>query len=93
MGEQVMELSQKSRRGRKHLNLNPASNLNPNWRISTTEFSQSSMNCMRTSSSLRPTWGLQTSRAHERGRDRIEGFKRALRDILEAADRADREWH
>lgn len=26
------------------------------------------------------------------GKDRIEGFKRALRDILEAADRADREW-
>ena len=25
-------------------------------------------------------------------RDRIEGFKRALRDILQAADRADREW-
>ena len=24
--------------------------------------------------------------------DRIEGFKRALRDILQAADRADREW-
>lgn len=29
----------------------------------------------------------------ERARkDRIEGFRRALRDILEAADRADREW-
>jgi hypothetical protein len=26
-------------------------------------------------------------------KDRLEGFKRALRDILEAADRADREWH
>jgi hypothetical protein len=26
-------------------------------------------------------------------RDRIEGFKRALRDILRAADRAGREWH
>ena len=25
--------------------------------------------------------------------DRREGFKRALRDLLEAADRADREWH
>lgn len=25
-------------------------------------------------------------------KDRIEGFKRALRDILQAADRADREW-
>jgi hypothetical protein len=25
-------------------------------------------------------------------RDRIKGFKRALRDILDAADRADREW-
>ena len=25
-------------------------------------------------------------------KDRIDGFKRALRDILEAADRADREW-
>ena len=25
--------------------------------------------------------------------DRIEGFKRALRDILQAADEADREWH
>lgn len=31
-----------------------------------------------------------SSRAHK---DRIEGFKQALRDILEAADRADREWH
>ncbi len=30
------------------------------------------------------------SRAHK---DRIDGFKRALRDILEAANRADREWH
>lgn len=29
----------------------------------------------------------------ERARkDRIEGFRRALRDILQAADRADREW-
>jgi hypothetical protein len=28
-------------------------------------------------------------RAHQ---DRIEGFKRSLRDILQAADRADREW-
>lgn len=26
-------------------------------------------------------------------KDRIAGFKQALRDILEAADRADREWH
>lgn len=26
-------------------------------------------------------------------KDRIEGFKRALRDILQAADQADREWH
>jgi hypothetical protein len=26
-------------------------------------------------------------------RDRIEGFKRALRDILQAADRGGREWH
>ena len=25
-------------------------------------------------------------------KDRIEGFKRALRDIVQAADRADREW-
>ena len=25
-------------------------------------------------------------------KDRILGFKRALRDILDAADRADREW-
>jgi hypothetical protein len=25
-------------------------------------------------------------------KDRIEGFKRSLRDILQAADRADREW-
>lgn len=25
--------------------------------------------------------------------DRIAGFKQALRDILEAADRADKEWH
>ena len=25
-------------------------------------------------------------------KDRIQGFKRALRDILQAADRADREW-
>jgi hypothetical protein len=25
-------------------------------------------------------------------RDRIKGFKRALLDIIEAADRADREW-
>jgi len=25
-------------------------------------------------------------------KDRIEGFKRALRDLLEAANRADREW-
>ena len=25
-------------------------------------------------------------------KDRIEGFKRALRDILQAADRAEREW-
>ena len=26
-------------------------------------------------------------------KDRIEGFRRALRDILQAADQADREWH
>lgn len=26
-------------------------------------------------------------------KDRIEGFKRALRDILQAADQAEREWH
>ena len=32
----------------------------------------------------------ESSRARK---DRIEGFKRVLRDILEAADRADREWH
>jgi len=32
----------------------------------------------------------ERSRAH---RDRIQGFKQALRDLLEAADRADREWH
>ncbi len=25
-------------------------------------------------------------------KDRIQGFKRALRDILQAADRAEREW-
>ena len=25
-------------------------------------------------------------------KDRIEGFKRALRDLLQAANRADREW-
>jgi len=25
-------------------------------------------------------------------KDRIEGFKRALRDLLQAAERADREW-
>jgi len=34
--------------------------------------------------------------AHQASRrarkDRIEGFKRALRDLLQAADRADREW-
>jgi hypothetical protein len=36
------------------------------------------------------TASLESKRA--RG-DRIEGFKRALRDILQAADRADREWH
>ena len=28
-------------------------------------------------------------RAHK---DRIQGFKRALRDILQAADQADKEW-
>ena len=32
----------------------------------------------------------ESSRARK---DRLEGFKRALRDILEAADRADKEWH
>ena len=26
-------------------------------------------------------------------KDRLEGFKRALRDLIDAADRADREWH
>jgi len=26
-------------------------------------------------------------------KDRIEGFKRALRDLSQAADRADREWN
>ena len=26
-------------------------------------------------------------------KDRIEGFKRALRDILQAADQANKEWH
>jgi hypothetical protein len=26
-------------------------------------------------------------------KDRMEGFKRALRDILQAADKADKEWH
>jgi outer membrane murein-binding lipoprotein Lpp len=26
-------------------------------------------------------------------KDRITGFKQALRDLLEAADRADREWY
>ena len=30
--------------------------------------------------------------ASQARKDRIEGFKRALRDLLEAADRADREW-
>jgi|SRR5579864_2156379 hypothetical protein len=34
------------------------------------------------------------NQANSRARkDRIEGFKQALRDILEAANRADREWH
>jgi len=33
------------------------------------------------------------NQANSRARkDRIEGFKRALRDILQAADRAEREW-
>jgi hypothetical protein len=33
------------------------------------------------------------NRASSRARkDRIDGYKRALRDILEAANRADREW-
>jgi hypothetical protein len=32
----------------------------------------------------------ESSRARN---DRIEGFKRALKEILAAADRADREWH
>ena len=32
----------------------------------------------------------ESSRARK---DRIQGFKRALRDLLDAADRADREWH
>ena len=31
----------------------------------------------------------EASRARK---DRIEGFKRALRDLLQAAERADREW-
>jgi vacuolar-type H+-ATPase subunit E/Vma4 len=26
-------------------------------------------------------------------KDRIEGFRKALRDLLQAADQADREWH
>ena len=26
-------------------------------------------------------------------KDRIEGFRRGLRDILQAADQAEREWH
>jgi molecular chaperone GrpE (heat shock protein) len=26
-------------------------------------------------------------------KDRLEGFKRALRDLMDAADRADMEWH
>ena len=33
---------------------------------------------------------LESSRAR---RDRIQGIKQALRDLLDAADRADREWH
>jgi predicted lipid-binding transport protein (Tim44 family) len=34
------------------------------------------------------------NQANSRARkDRIEGFEQALRDILEAANRADREWH
>jgi len=37
---------------------------------------------------------VSTNQANSRARkDRIEGFKQALRDILEAANRADREWH
>jgi len=32
---------------------------------------------------------LESSQAR---RDRMEGFKRALRDILEAANQADKEW-
>ena len=32
----------------------------------------------------------ESSRAQK---DRIEGFKQALRDLLAAADRSDREWH
>jgi Skp family chaperone for outer membrane proteins len=36
------------------------------------------------------TASLESKRARS---DRIEGFRRALRDILQAADRADREWH
>jgi len=32
----------------------------------------------------------ESSRARK---DRIQGFKQALRDLLDAADRADREWH
>lgn len=32
----------------------------------------------------------EASRARK---DRMEGFKRALRDLLEAADRAAKEWH
>jgi hypothetical protein len=35
-----------------------------------------------------------TDQASSRARkDRIEGFKQVLRDLLAAADRADREWH
>ena len=32
----------------------------------------------------------ESSRARK---DRIQGFKQALRDLLDAADRADSEWH
>jgi len=35
----------------------------------------------------------EANQSGERARkDRIDGFRQALRDILEAADRADREW-
>jgi hypothetical protein len=36
----------------------------------------------------------QANQAGSKARkDRLEGFKRALSDILRAADKADKEWH